>query len=244
MKTWLVNKIIKFILHIILKLDTSDLVKLPLNQGIIAAANHVNFLDAPVMITHLPSHKLTGLIKKETWENPIMAFLFNLWSGIPIDRDVADFAAFRQAVEALENRKVLAVAPEGTRTEDGRLIRGKPGITILALKTNAPIFPIAYYGHEDFKRNFKRLRRTPMTVRVGEPFRIDLQGQPKSKEVMQDVTDSIMLEIAALLPEKYHGFYRDKEILRGKYIKYLDHWAGEQVPEAFGQKFPQTEISS
>lgn len=238
MITWLVNNIIKVILHIILQIDTSDLQKLPLNQGIIAAANHVNFLDAPVMITHLPSHKLTGLIKKETWDQPIMAFLFNLWSGIPIDRDSADFAAFRQAVEALENRKVLAVAPEGTRTEDGRLIRGKPGITILALKTNAPIFPIAYFGHEEFKKNIKRLRRTPMTIRVGKPFMIDLHGQPKSKEVMQGVADSIMLEIAALLPEKYHGYYRDKETLRGRYINYLDHWTGEQVSEAFGQKFP------
>jgi 1-acyl-sn-glycerol-3-phosphate acyltransferase len=73
-----------------------------------------------------------------------------------------------------------------------------------------PILPIAYYGHEAFSRNLKKLKRTPMKVRVGEPFKIHLNGQARDKNVMQEVADEIMVEIAKLLPESYRGIYADR----------------------------------
>ncbi|KUK94330.1 MAG: Phospholipid/glycerol acyltransferase, partial [Anaerolineaceae bacterium 46_22] len=103
MLLWVVNKIIKCITNLILKIDGADLAKVPQEGPLIAAANHVNFLDAPVIITHLYPRKTTGLVKKETWDKPFLAFLFNLWEGIPIDRDIADFAAFKQAKQALKD---------------------------------------------------------------------------------------------------------------------------------------------
>ncbi|HEY9122151.1 MAG TPA: lysophospholipid acyltransferase family protein [Brevefilum sp.] len=205
-----------------MKIDDAELSKVPKEGPIIAAANHVNFLDAPVLITHLYPRKTTGLVKKETWEKPLLAFLFNLWEGIPIDRDIADFAAFKQAKQALKDKKILAVAPEGTRSEDGQLTRGKPGISILASQTEAPIVPIAYWGHENFIRNIKRLKRTPMTIRVGKPFRLNFSGKTKSKELMQDAADAVMLEIKKLLPEKYHGVYLKIRIDNKELIQYLD----------------------
>ena len=244
MKKWLVNIPIRFILHLILKLDISELKKIPPTGGFLVVVNHVNFLDVPVVITHLQPKRTTGLIKKETWENPLMAFLFNAWEGIPIDRETADFTAFQKAKDALDANRILAIAPEGTRTEDGCLIRGKPGIAMLAIKTNVPIFPIAYFGHEDFKLNFMKFRRTPMKIHVGKPFKINLRGQLKNKEVMQTVTDSIMLEIAALMPEKYHGYYQSLMPERGKFIDYLDRLAGEQVAEPFRKQPPQPEVTA
>jgi 1-acyl-sn-glycerol-3-phosphate acyltransferase len=227
MKKKLVNAIIRFILHIILKLDVSELKKIPLQGAFLVVVNHVNFLDVPVIITHLQPHRTTGLIKKESWDKPFMAFLFNVWEGIPIDREAADFTAFQQAKETLKAGKILAISPEGTRTDDGKLVRGKPGIAMLASRTNVPIFPIAYYGHENFKANFKRLKRTPMNVRVGEPFKVNLGSQIKDKDALQIVTDSIMLEIAALLPEEYHGYYQSMMGERGKFLEYLDRLPGE-----------------
>ncbi len=244
MKQRLVNAIIRFILHIILKLDVSELKRIPNKGGFLVVVNHVNFLDVPVVITHLQPHRTTGLIKKESWDKPLMAFLFNVWEGIPIDRETADFAAFQQAKQALKAGKILAVSPEGTRTEDGRLIRGKPGIAMLAVKTNVPIFPIAYYGHEHFKANIKRLKRSPMKIRVGKPFRINLQGQSKDKDILQTVTDSIMLEIAALMPDEYHGYYQSKMGARGIYLDYLDRLPGEQITETFGKQSSQPEVSA
>ncbi len=222
MLLWVVNKIIKCITNLILKIDDAELAMVPDEGPLIAAANHVNFLDAPVLITHLYPRKTTGLVKKETWEKPFLAFLFNLWEGIPIDRDIADFAAFKQAKQALKDKKILAVAPEGTRSEDGQLLRGKPGISILATQTEAPIIPIAYFGHENFIQNFKRLKRTPMNIKVGRPFRLNFSGKSKSKELMQDAADAVMLEIKKLLPEKYHGVYSEINVNDEGLIQFLD----------------------
>ncbi len=217
-----INAVIKLILQIICKIDSEALEKVPAQGPLIVAANHVNFLDAPVMITYLAPRRTTGLIKKETWDNPFLAFLFNIWEGIPIDRDLADFTAFRKAQQALDDAMILAVAPEGTRTKDGILIRGKPGITLLAVKTGVPILPVAYYGHENFLENINHLKRTPMHIRVGEPFRVNLEGHQKNKALMQDVTDAIMLRIAALMPEKYRGYYRDFESRGDAFLEGLD----------------------
>lgn len=219
---WLVNHVIKIITNILLKIDASELKKVPDKGPLLAVANHVNFLDAPVIISHLHPRPTTGLVKKESWDNPLHRFLFNVWGGIPIDREIADFAAFREAKNALKEGMILAVAPEGTRTKDAHLIRGKSGIAMLAIQCDCPILPFAYFGHENFYENLKRLKRTPMHIRVGEPLVINLQGQSKNKETMQAVADAIMIEIAKLLPEEYRGFYSDKIGEKSGYIEYLD----------------------
>lgn len=217
-----VNSILKIIIRILLVVDAPDLDQFPEKGPLIVAANHINFLDAPVLMTELMPRPVTGFAKKESWDKPFLAFLFNLWQGIPIDRSTADFEAFKAGKIALNEEKILAVAPEGTRSEDGVLTRGKPGIVLLAGKLDVPILPIAYYGQENFLANLKRLKRTPMHVRVGKPFRIKFDEHRHDKAALQAITDSIMLEIAALIPSQYHGEYagfaRDKE----KYLDYLD----------------------
>ncbi len=220
MLEWLVNHIIKLLLHILLKIDAKELDKLPHEGPLIVVANHINFLEIPVVITEAYPRPTTGFVKQEAYNNLLHHFLFTVWGGIPIERDSADFEAFKQAEKALKAGKILAVAPEGTRTEDGRMIRGKPGIGILISRCDVPIIPMAYYGHEEFSKNLKRLKRTPMKLKVGKPFKVRFGDQPKSKALMQDVADAIMLEIAKLLPEKYHGVYADIEVDQERYIDY------------------------
>lgn len=219
---WIVNTILRILVNILLQIDASELDQVPEVGPLIAVANHVNFLDAPVLITELVPRPITGFVKKESWDKPFLAFLFNVWQGIPIDRSTADFEAFREAKKALNEGKILAVAPEGTRSEDGCLIRGKPGIVLLAGKLDVPILPIAYYGHENIKANLMRLRRTPMHIRVGKPFRIKFDQHRNDKASLQAITDAIMLEVAALLPDHYHGAYADISIEKEKYIDYLN----------------------
>lgn len=235
--TWLVNTIIKFILHILLKLDTTALKQVPKNGPFIIVGNHINFLDVPVLITHLVPRPLTGFAKRETWDDPVMAFLFNLWGGIPIDRSGADFIALQAAKKALLDNMIMAVAPEGTRSGDGRLQKGKPGIAILANQSGVPILPIAYYGHENFKHNLRRFKRTPMSIRVGKPFRCKFDGLEKNKDTMQAMTDAIMFEIAALLPEAYRGVYSETVIENEKYLEFLDAYPGEHVPQTLVKQF-------
>lgn len=209
MLKWLVNHIILLIAHILLKIDAKELQKVPQQGPLIAVANHVNFLDAPVINTLLYPRPTTGMAKKEAWNNLLHGFLFTVWGGIPIERGAADFTAFKLAKEALQDGKILAFSPEGTRSENGKLQRAKPGVAMLVSQCDVPILPMAYYGHEQFNQNFKRLKRTPMIIKVGSPFRINLNGRKKNKETMQAVTDAIMLEIAKLMPPDYLGDYED-----------------------------------
>jgi 1-acyl-sn-glycerol-3-phosphate acyltransferase len=220
MKKWLVNHIIKFLTNILLKIDKSELDKVPQEGPLLVVVNHVNFLDAPVIITHMYPRRATGLVKKETWDNAFHRFLFNTWEGIPIDREIADFTAFREAYKALKDGKLLAVAPEGTRSEDGILAQAKPGVAMLAVKADIPILPIAYYGHESFSKNLKKLKRTPMFIKVGQPFRIHLNGRAREKGVMQEVADEMMIEIAKLMPESYRGVYANRI---GQPLEFITH---------------------
>ena len=175
----------------------------------ILAVNHVNFLDAPIFMTHLQPRNVTALVKEETWKNPFMGALFNLWGGIPIKRGEVDRNAYNLARTSLNEGKILAIAPEGTRSKNGRLQIGHPGITMIAVKTNTPILPVAFYGGELIWDNIHRLVRTPFHIRVGKIFTIDPELSLNDRDLRQKATDQIMYQVADLLPEKYRGVYSD-----------------------------------
>jgi 1-acyl-sn-glycerol-3-phosphate acyltransferase len=103
----------------------------------------------------------------------------------------------------------MLITPEGTRSYSGALAKGLPGVVLLAIRSKAPILPVAFYGNEDVKENLKHLKRTRVVYRVGQPFTINYENQAFSREFRQDVTDQIMYQIAALLPPKYRGVYSD-----------------------------------
>ena len=216
-----VSTTIKGLTHILCRIDASELSQVPAQGPLLLVINHVNFLDAPIIYTHLQPRPLTGFVKAETWENPVMGLLFNIWGGIPIKRGEPDLAALDMALEALREGKIVAVAPEGTRSGNGQLKRGYPGIVILALRSCAPLLPIAYYGGESFRDNVSRLRRTDFHITVGQPFTLDTVGQKVTRPVRQAITDEIMYQVAALLPEDYRGEYANLKAATQKYLKFI-----------------------
>jgi 1-acyl-sn-glycerol-3-phosphate acyltransferase len=121
-------------------------------------------------------------------------------------------------LEALEQGKILTIAPEGTRSGDGCLQKGLPGIVLLALKSNAPIMPLVHYGSEHYKRNLSRLRRSEFHLMVGEQFRLRVPIGKVNREVRVKMTDEIMYRMAALLPPRYRGAYSDMEQAAEDYI--------------------------
>lgn len=205
----LVNAPIKVALRALMDIDDSEVKKVPQNGPLILATNHINSLDAPVGFTHLHPRRLTAFVKSETWDNPVLKVLFDLWEGIPIHRGEVDFDAFHQAQTALAKNKIMIIAPEGTRSFDGKLNKGYPGIVLLAIRSGVPILPVVFYGNEQLASNLKLLKRTKMVIRVGEPFVIDFKNQSLSRDFRQEVTDEIMYQIAALLPPEYRGVYSD-----------------------------------
>jgi 1-acyl-sn-glycerol-3-phosphate acyltransferase len=188
------------------RVDDAQMTKVPATGPLILVTNHVNFLEIPVLHSRLRPRRVVGLAKAEAWDNPVLAWLFNLWGAIPVKRGEPDLAALRSCLDFLRNGGILVVAPEGTRSRHGRLQRGHSGIVTLALRSGAPILPLAFYGGEALKRNARRLRRTPFHIVVGEPFHLSVEGRV-TQTARQDLTDQIMYKLAALLPPAYRGEY-------------------------------------
>ena len=128
-----------------------------------------------------------------------------------LDRFNMDVRALRLVIRRINQGELLAIAPEGTRSETGALIEAHQGTAYLAAKTGATVIPVALTGTEDrlVIENLRRLRRSRVTVRAGEPFTLPpLKGSQREQQ-LKEYTDEIMCRIAALLPERYRGVYAD-----------------------------------
>lgn len=211
---------IKSLTRLLCNVDDSQLVNVPDHGPLIIACNHINFMDAPLMYTHLQPRNVTGFAKAETWDNPVMALLFNLWGAIPIQRGEADTNAFRSALEALKQGKILGIAPEGTRSGHGKLGRGHPGIVILAQHSLAPILPIVFYGGESLRNNLNHFKRTDFHIRVGKVFTLQFPREKLEREKRDRMVEEIMFQLAALLPEQYRGYYSDMSRFSTHYLRF------------------------
>jgi 1-acyl-sn-glycerol-3-phosphate acyltransferase len=218
----ILNFVVQAILRLACRVDVSQLVRVPEHGPLIIVTNHVTFLEVPLIFTHLRPRPLTGFAKAETWDNPLLGWIFNVWRAIPLKREEADMSAMRSALEVLQEGRILAVAPEGTRSGHGRLQQAKPGVALLALRSGAPLLPIVHIGGEAFKRNLKRFWRTDFRVIVGNPFRIEIGDHKVTAEIRQQITDEIMYQLAALLPEKYRGVYGDLSAATEKFLRFSD----------------------
>ena len=218
----ILNMPMKAVLRVMMRIDDSEIKKVPLTGPLILATNHINSIDAPVGFTHLHPRDLTAFVKEETWDNPIMGLLFNIWQGIPIHRGEVDFNAFKLAQAALKNKKIMIIAPEGTRSKTGKLNKGYPGIVLLAIRSGVPILPVVFYGNENFSQNIRMLKRTDMKIKVGEPFTINFNEPMITKDFRDEVIDEVMYQIALLLPEEYRGVYSDVSKATTRHLCFLN----------------------
>lgn len=216
--TRFVNWTLTRLTHVLCQIDESQLYKIPAKGPLIIVVNHVNFLDAPVFYLHILPRPLTALVKTETWDSPFLGPLFTMWKAIPIRRGEADLAAFYAAQQALTDGKIMVISPEGTRSGHGRLLKGLPGVVLLAARTGAPIMPVVYYGHENYQKDLKRLRRANFNIVVGNPFKLNLKGIALSRDVREQVTEEIMFQLASLLPEEYRGEYSNLHQASEEYL--------------------------
>lgn len=218
---WFVNTVVKTGTSIMCRIDAPNLDNVPQQGPLIVYSNHTGQIEVPVFYSHLQPRPMTGIAKTETWDGWFLRWIFNLWGAIPIRRGEADIEAMRKSLEALKAGRILAIAPEGTRNKNGRLIRAHPGIVTLALRSGAPLLPVAHWGGEIFLSNLKRLKRTDFHIRVGESFKLEPGNQRVTKEIRQQMVDEMMYRLAALIPEAYRGAYSNFEGATEDYLRNL-----------------------
>lgn len=210
----LARKIILFIIRGIMKLllrfDVSGVDRLPRSGPLIIIINHIAFFD-PVVCSRLP-RLLTPIAKKEAFRNPFFAWVMNRYGVIPIARGEVDLHALKSALRVLKQGGTILLAPEGTRSPTGQLQRAKGGATMLALRSGAAVVPVGVTGTDRLQTHWRRGRRAPVCLSVGEAFRLrtTTRGRVKREE-MERITEEVMYRLAAQLPPEYRGIYSDLE---------------------------------
>ncbi len=207
----MIYKIVAFIVKIgtgiLCRIDAPDIHKMPIRGPLIVISNHTGQLEVAVFFGQLQPRPITGWAKMEAWDNAFLNWLFNLWGLIPVRRGEGDTSALRRAIKALKDGYIFGIAPEGTRNKTGKLKRAQPGAVMLAIHSGATILPLAHWGGENFLKNLPRFKRTDFHIRMGEPFRLKLDGVKVTREIRQQIADEMLVRLAELLPPAYHGAY-------------------------------------
>ncbi|HSH02795.1 MAG TPA: lysophospholipid acyltransferase family protein [Anaerolineae bacterium] len=181
---------------------------LPQEGAYLIVTNHMSVADSPLLLLALPPQQY-HFFAGEKWADLTFFGWWIKWLGaVFIDRTIVDRQALRVALGHLEAGVPFGLAPEGTRSKEGPMNEAKDGAAYLAVKAGVPIVPVGFVNTDVIFKNMKRLKRTKMEVRIGKPFMLpDLGRRPRGGD-MSAYTRYIMANIAALLPPRYHGFYR------------------------------------
>jgi len=173
----------------------------------LVVVNHLGDADALLLVGSIPV-SLDALGKVELYDFPVLGNLMEWYGIIWLHRGRADRRAIRVALDGFAEDRFIVIAPEGRFSLTGGLEEGQEGAAFLAIKADVPIVPVAMIGteNEHVYGHLKRLRRAPVTLRVGKAFRLNQQAD--RREMMQTGTRQIMESLAELLPESYRGAYR------------------------------------
>ncbi|AXE76599.1 lysophospholipid acyltransferase family protein [Streptomyces atratus] len=191
---------------------------IPEDGAAIVAGNHLSFSDHFLMPAIL-KRRITFLAKAEYFTGPgvkgrLTAAFFHSIGQIPVDRSGKDAgqAAIREGLGVLSRGELLGIYPEGTRSHDGRLYKGKVGVAVMAITAQVPVVPCAMVGTFEIQPPGQVLPRVKrVTIRFGEPLDFSrYAGLENQKAAIRAVTDEIMYAILGLSGQEYVDEYAAK----------------------------------
>jgi 1-acyl-sn-glycerol-3-phosphate acyltransferase len=228
--------------RLLLRLKLEGVENVPTQGPVILVINHINFLDPFVVVASLP-RPVTAMSKVENFSIPVFGWIFKLYGAIPVRRGEVDRKALKQALEILQEGIILLLAPEGTRSPDRALQTAHDGLAYIAHRSQATIVPVAITGTPGFAHNIKRLRRTPVNIKLGNPFYFQAGSRRLERQAMTAMTTEAMYQLAALLPPEHRGVYADLEHATERFVRFPEdsssnlpalheHEAHQEAPSA------------
>lgn len=186
----------------------------PASGGFIVAPNHLSFLDS-VLVQALMPRPVAFFAKAEYFtgtgvKGALMRSFFEGVGSIPVQRgqQAASVQALKTLLEMLEAGDGVGIYPEGTRSRDGLLYRGRTGVGWLALTTGAPVVPVGLLGTDRLQpAGSRRVRPQHFTMRVGAPLYFERTGPDHSLPARRQATDTIMDAIAELTGQQRAAGY-------------------------------------
>ncbi|MEU3711286.1 lysophospholipid acyltransferase family protein [Streptomyces catenulae] len=210
--------ILGFVMRVLYRPTVEGVERIPETGPVILAGNHITFIDS--LFLSLVVKRPVYFIGKDSYvtgkgvKGRLMAWFFRSSGMIPVDRDGGrgGVAALMTGRRILEQGHAFGIYPEGTRSPDGRLYRGRTGIARLTLMTGAPVVPFAMIGTDKVQPDGKGVPRVAkVTVRFGEPLEFSrYDGMDRDRYVLRAVTDEVMSDVMELSGQEYVDVYATK----------------------------------
>ncbi len=242
---WIMKVVLTPILGLFFRPTVEGLENIPADGAAILAPSHMAFCDSVFLPLKVP-RRVTFLAKSEYFTGTGLRGLANrlFFRGIgmvPIDRTSGSSAkaALETGVRILSEGKLLGVYPEGTRSPDGRLYRGKTGVARMALDARVPVIPVVLTGTDKIQpqgRVLPRIHR--VRIRIGPPLDFSrYYGMSGDRFVERSMTDEIMYELMMLSGQEYVDMYAAK-------VKLVMDKTGSSAPEAVAKMRDRTRLAA
>ena len=208
---YLSNFILRLNLRIQANWSVEGNINIPKNGPLIIVCNHQSNFDPPLVAASVPKRRTWFLAKSELFNGPKIAKMFlRAYGGFPLHKGKSDLNAYKWALKKLKSGEAIVIFPEGKRNPRGL---GKPflGAARIALKSGAPVLPIAITGTENLISWTTVFRpKGTLNVKIGKIIKYE-KNTNKQKTIQDEatyLTELMMSQIAKLLPEEYRGIYR------------------------------------
>lgn len=199
---WIVLRaVVRFIFFVIARVRIIGRENIPEKGPFIVAANHLSWLDVPLIPAYLP-HQVVYMAKEEAFKSKV-GWLVRFLGAFPVKRGEADRQSLRAADEQLKVGRVMVIFPEGTRSKTHTMAQAHAGLGMIALRSNVPVVPVAVWGSEHMLKKFS----PRVTVSYGKPIILRPRGKKVTREDINEATEQIMSTIAEMLPPEYRGVY-------------------------------------
>ncbi|MBN1483238.1 MAG: 1-acyl-sn-glycerol-3-phosphate acyltransferase [Chloroflexia bacterium] len=198
----------RFLFWIFAEIEVEGQENVPEKGPALLVCNHVNLID-PIVPIGVLQRRTSFMAKEEVFDVPLFGRLLRGLKVVPVARGkIAARRALHQAEQFLRQGWLFCMFPEGTRSRTPGMGHGHNGAALLALRTGAPILPIAVMGtHLVMPEGRFFPRRDRISLRIGKPLIVSRLSGRLDRQVLEELTERIMRNIAALLPQEYHGVY-------------------------------------
>jgi 1-acyl-sn-glycerol-3-phosphate acyltransferase len=214
----ILKSILEPTLGVLFRPEVEGLEHVPDEGPAIIASNHLSFSDS-IFMPLVVSRRVTFLAKSEYFtgkgiKGRTTATLFRALGQVPVDRSggKAGEEALTTGLEILEQGDLLAIYPEGTRSPDGRLYRGRTGIARLALESGVPVIPVAMVNTDKIQPPGKVLPKIMRVgIKFGEPLNFErYEGMSQDRFVLRSITDEIMYSLMEMGGQEYVDIYASR----------------------------------